>query len=84
MHNIKGRSLDKRWRIPKGQSNKDNPEKLAPRPPSWDDRNYSYGHQLYPSDNAMFGSSLPPFVCWRAHVLFTLCVFAKHEHHNVI
>ena len=20
-----------------------------PRPPSWDDRNYSYGHQLYPS-----------------------------------
>ena len=19
-------------------------------PPSWDDRNYSYGHQLYPSD----------------------------------
>jgi hypothetical protein len=21
-----------------------------PRPPSWDDRNYSYGHQLYPSD----------------------------------
>ena len=29
MHNIKGRSLDKRWRIPKGQSNKDNPEKPA-------------------------------------------------------
>ena len=25
----KRRSLDKRWRIPKGQSNKDNPEKLA-------------------------------------------------------
>jgi hypothetical protein len=22
-----------------------------PRPPSWDDHNYSYGHQLYPSDN---------------------------------
>ena len=22
-----------------------------PRPPSWDDRNCSYGHQLYPSDN---------------------------------
>ena len=22
---------------------------LIPRPPSWDDRNYSYGHQLYPS-----------------------------------
>ena len=21
---------------------------LIPRPPSWDDRNYSYGHQLYP------------------------------------
>ena len=21
-----------------------------PRPPSWDDRNYSYGHQLYPSE----------------------------------
>ena len=20
---------------------------LIPRPPSWDDRNYSYGHQLY-------------------------------------
>ena len=24
---------------------------LIPRPPSWDDRNYSNGHQLYPSDN---------------------------------
>jgi hypothetical protein len=23
---------------------------LIPRPPSWDDRNYSYGHQLYPSE----------------------------------
>jgi hypothetical protein len=23
---------------------------LIPRPPSWDDCNYSYGHQLYPSD----------------------------------
>jgi hypothetical protein len=23
---------------------------LIPRPPSWDDRNCSYGHQLYPSD----------------------------------
>jgi hypothetical protein len=23
---------------------------LIPRPPSWDDRNYSYGHQLYHSD----------------------------------
>jgi len=22
---------------------------LIPRPPSWDDRNCSYGHQLYPS-----------------------------------
>jgi len=22
-----------------------------PRPPSWDDRNCSYGHQLYPSDD---------------------------------
>jgi hypothetical protein len=22
-----------------------------PRPPSWDDRNYSYGHQLYPSEH---------------------------------
>ena len=22
---------------------------LIPRPPSWDDRKYSYGHQLYPS-----------------------------------
>jgi hypothetical protein len=22
-----------------------------PRPPSWDDRNCSCGHQLYPSDN---------------------------------
>jgi hypothetical protein len=22
---------------------------LILRPPSWDDRNYSYGHQLYPS-----------------------------------
>ena len=22
---------------------------LIPRPPSWDDRNYIYGHQLYPS-----------------------------------
>jgi len=22
---------------------------LIPRPPSWNDRNYSYGHQLYPS-----------------------------------
>jgi hypothetical protein len=22
---------------------------LIPRPPSWDDCNYSYGHQLYPS-----------------------------------
>ena len=21
-----------------------------PRPPSWDDRNYTYGHQLYPSE----------------------------------
>ena len=21
-----------------------------PRPPSWDDRNYSYGHHLYPSE----------------------------------
>jgi hypothetical protein len=26
---------------------------LIPRPPSWDDRNYSYGHQLYPSVNAV-------------------------------
>jgi hypothetical protein len=26
---------------------------LIPRPPSWDDRNYSYGHQLYPSDHGM-------------------------------
>ena len=25
-----------------------------PRPPSWDDRNCSYGHQLYPSEQ-----------CWR-------------------
>ena len=24
---------------------------LIPRPPSWDDRNCSYGHQLYPSDH---------------------------------
>ena len=24
---------------------------LIPRPPSWDDRNCSYGHQLYPSEN---------------------------------
>ena len=24
---------------------------LIPRPPSWDDRNYSYGHQLYPSEH---------------------------------
>ena len=23
---------------------------LISRPPSWDDRNYSYGHQLYPSE----------------------------------
>jgi hypothetical protein len=23
---------------------------LIPRPPSWDDRNYSYGHQLYSSE----------------------------------
>ena len=23
---------------------------LIPRPPSWDDRSCSYGHQLYPSD----------------------------------
>jgi hypothetical protein len=23
---------------------------LIPRPPSWDDRNYSYGHQLYPCE----------------------------------
>jgi hypothetical protein len=23
---------------------------LIARPPSWDDRNYSYGNQLYPSD----------------------------------
>ena len=22
---------------------------LIPRPPSWDDPNYSYGHQLYPN-----------------------------------
>jgi len=26
--------------------------------------------------NTMFGSSLPPVVCRRAHVLFTLFVFA--------
>jgi hypothetical protein len=24
---------------------------LIPHPPSWDDRNYSYGHQLYPSEH---------------------------------
>jgi len=23
---------------------------LIPRPPTWDDRNCSYGHQLYPSE----------------------------------
>jgi hypothetical protein len=23
---------------------------LIPRPPSWDERNYSYGHQLYSSE----------------------------------
>jgi hypothetical protein len=23
---------------------------LIPRPPSWDDGNYSYDHQLYPSE----------------------------------
>ena len=26
---------------------------LIPRPPSWDDRNYSYGYQLYPSETAI-------------------------------
>jgi hypothetical protein len=26
-------------------------------PPSWDDRNYSYGHQLYPSE---YGDRKPP------------------------
>jgi len=32
--------------------------------------NLFYLHVVY-----MFGSSLPPVVCRRAHVLFTLCVF---------
>ena len=27
---------------------------LIPRPPSQDDRNYSYGHQLYPSEIGIF------------------------------
>jgi hypothetical protein len=27
---------------------------LIPRPPSWDDRNCSYGHQLYPSAHVVF------------------------------
>jgi hypothetical protein len=27
---------------------------LIPRPPSWDDRNCSYGHQLYPSDKGVY------------------------------
>ena len=29
-----------------------------PRSPSWDDRNCSYGHQLYPSDYLQFYESL--------------------------
>jgi hypothetical protein len=31
----------------------------------------------------MFGSSLPPFVCRKAHVLFTLFVFAWFAHSDV-
>ena len=26
-------------------------KRFLPDSTSWDDRNYSYGHQLYPSDN---------------------------------
>jgi hypothetical protein len=29
-------------------------------PPSWDDRNYSYGHQIYPSDPYHFSKILCP------------------------
>ena len=35
-----------------------------PRPPSWDDRNCSYGHQLYPSENTK------PHVCRERPVVF--------------
>jgi hypothetical protein len=29
---------------------------LIPRPPSWDDRNCSYGHQLYSSEFVKHGN----------------------------
>jgi hypothetical protein len=32
---------------------------LIPRPPSWDDRNYSYSHQFYPSGLVYFKKSFP-------------------------
>jgi len=31
---------------------------LITRPPSWDDRNYSYGHQFYPSGNVLSRNDL--------------------------
>jgi hypothetical protein len=42
-------------------------------PPSWDDRNYSYGHQLYPSDIEKLGNSLKIFLQYiRMQINFNL------------
>ena len=39
---------------------------LIPRPPSWDDRNYGYDHQLYPSEDSYF---------WAKNFLFSVLKF---------
>jgi hypothetical protein len=45
-----------------------------PRPPSWDDRNYSYGHQLYPSEY----QSIYKIFCIAYHVYSVLLQDGYH------
>jgi hypothetical protein len=47
---------------------------LIPRPPSWDDRNCSYGHQLYPSAHVVFSQGGKDFL-FHIHFSVVICDF---------
>ena len=52
---------------------------LIPRPPSWDDRNYSYGHQLYPSDNTVRVQEERSTVCGNHCIFYLIHRCAGHS-----
>ena len=56
---------------------------LIPRPPSWDDRNYSYGHQLYPSDNTVRVQEERSTVCGNHCIFYLIHRCAGHSMTNV-